>query len=105
MLNLLGDADPEYNLFPMNDFNDIIGFCSRTPTINDIATGYPEYVRQAALYELQRRWSQNCQCIIPERPGCDDPRYAGRGQCACVLYDFSVTALVCEKRCIARVSR
>lgn len=93
LLDLFGNADPEYNLFPLNEAKDPIGFCEAPPSINDVAPGLPEYARQAVLYEMQRRWNQWCECMPPPVPGpCSDPRYQGRGQCECASYRFTVRA-------------
>ena len=92
VLSLFGLPDSHYNLFPLNEAKDPIGFCERPPTINDVAPGLPEYLRYAVLYEMQRRWRQWCECLPPPvPPGCSDPILDGRGQCTCAGYMVTIT--------------
>lgn len=80
LADLFGDIDANYNMFPMNNPLDIDGFCLQVPKPSDIDAPYATYIREAALYELQKRWNQNCVCSPPPPPP-ECIFYNGRGQC------------------------
>lgn len=88
VLELAGAGSLAYNMFPMTSNparEDLLGFCSAPPTLDDVAYGYDEFTRRAVLSKLQQRWSQNCQCLTtPPSEAC--VAWEGRGQCTNAIY-------------------